>query len=66
MDLPRGVYRLRSYLSSTGAEGQHERGGHGGKEGMMEGTDEDVFFLVDEGGWREGDLMWGSREVKRR
>lgn len=46
--LPAGVYRLRSYLSTTGVEGKHWRGGHGRKEGYVEGSEDVVWFVVGE------------------
>ena len=52
-ELPPGVYRLRSYLSTTSHDGRHWRGGHDLAEGLVVGSDAEVLFTVDKLAWQE-------------
>ena len=54
ISFPNGVYRLRSYLSTSDAQGKHSRGGHGVKEGYVQGSEHIVWFVVEKGTTQHG------------
>jgi hypothetical protein len=60
MEFPNGVYRLRSYLSTSDAQGKHSRGGHGVTEGYVQGSEHIVWFIVE-----KGKTQHGLKKIKR-
>ena len=54
LQLPSGVFRLRSYVTfgNRGESAAHSRGGHGVKEGGLAASEDVAWFVVEEDDWK--------------